>query len=899
LFSKKTNRISATGLNGADMKTDTPRPILLRDYRPPAYLIDSVNLDVVLHKTRTRVRSRLRLRPNASVAKPGPLRLDGELLELESIKLDGRQLTMRDYTLAEKELVILAPPKQAFELDTVTWCNPDANKALTGLYVSKGIYCTQCEAQGFRRITYFIDRPDVLATYTVRVEGDREEAPVLLANGNPVERGTLPGGTRHYAVWRDPHPKPSYLFALVGGNLASIASDFTTASRRKVDLRIYVEPGKESRCAWAMDCLKRSMRWDEERFGREYDLDVFNIVAVSDFNMGAMENKGLNIFNDALVLASPETATDADFRNVERVIAHEYFHNWTGNRITCRDWFQLCLKEGLTVFRDQEFGVDMRSSAEQRIAEVRSLKARQFPEDAGPLAHPVRPSRYIEINNFYTATVYDKGAELVRMLQTLLGPGGFRNGMDLYFERHDGQAVTVEDFVACFAESSGRDLGQFMTWYAQAGTPEVTCTLKYDARTQVAELTLAQSQAPTPGEPRKKPLHIPVKLGLVDGEGRDMDLTLANGERLADGLIELRKKSEKYRFRDIASPPVASLLRGFSAPVNLIMQRSDAELAFLMAHDSDLFNRWQAAQDYAARVLTATVAARAAKESPPSPTPFIQALAVTLTDRGVAPGYLAQFLMLPSENDLARIIGRDVDPLAIHRARKALRRAIATRLHEPFADIYRRMETPGPYSPAAEPAGRRALRNVALSYLASRGRPEDLARAATHFADSRNLTDEIAGLEILSEVDAPERAAALASFYERWQGDHLVIDNWFRCQAASPLPGTLANVKRLTRHPLFSIKNPNKVRALIGAFATANPVNFNRPDGKGYEFMADRVLELDSFNPQIAARMLATFRGWRMLEPARRAAAKATLQRVARAKPLSNDVFEIVSRMLE
>jgi aminopeptidase N len=881
------------------MKTDTPRPILLKDYRPPGYLIDSVSLDVALHKTRTRVRSRLKLRANPVVAKPGPLRLDGELLELESVRLDGRQLTPRDYALAEKELVIPSPPKATFELDTVTYCNPDANKALTGLYVSKGIYCTQCEAQGFRRITYFLDRPDVLATYTVRLEADREEAPVLLANGNPVERGTLGGGARHYAVWRDPHPKPSYLFALVGGNLSSIASDFTTASGKRVDLTIYVEPGKESRCAWAMECLKRSMQWDEERFGREYDLDVFNIVAVSDFNMGAMENKGLNIFNDALVLASPETATDAAFLNIERVIAHEYFHNWTGNRITCRDWFQLCLKEGLTVFRDQEFGADMRSAAEQRIAEVRSLKARQFPEDAGPLAHPVRPAKYIEINNFYTATVYDKGAELVRMLQTLLGRDRFRKGMDLYFERHDGEAATVEEFVACFADSSGRDLGQFMTWYAQAGTPEVACSLKYDSRTATAELTFTQSQAPTPGEARKKPLHIPIKLGLIDGEGRDMDLMLVTGGRLTDGLVELRKKSEKFRFRDIASRPVVSLLRQFSAPVNLATDRGNAELAFLMARDSDLFNRWQAAQDYGARVLTGTVAARSAGERVPSPKAFIDALAVTLADQDLAPGYLAQFLTLPSENDLARIIGKDVDPLTIHRARRALRRAIAARLHAPLADIYRRMETPGPYSPAAGPAGRRALRNVALGYLTSRGKPEDVARAATHFAESRNLTDETAALAVLSEVNAPERAAALARFYERWKGDHLVIDSWFAYQAASPLPGTLATVKRLTRHPLFSIKNPNKVRALIGTFAAANPVNFNRPDGKGYDFLADRVLELDAFNPQIAARMLSAFRGWRMLEPVRRAAAESTLQRVAKAKPLSNDVFEIVSKMLE
>ena len=881
------------------MKTDTPRPILLKDYRPPSYLIDSVSLDVSLHKTRTRVVSRLKVRSNPAVARPGPLRLDGDLLELESVKLNGRQLTARDYTLAKQELVVTAPPKGAFDLETVTYCNPDANKALTGLYLSKRIYCTQCEAQGFRRITYFLDRPDVLATYTVRIEADRDEAPVLLSNGNPVERGTLAGGARHYAVWRDPHPKPCYLFALVGGNLASIASDFTTASGRRVDLRIYVERGKESRCAWAMDSLKRAMKWDEERFGREYDLDVFNIVAVSDFNMGAMENKGLNIFNDALVLASPETATDYAFLNIERVIAHEYFHNWTGNRITCRDWFQLCLKEGLTVFRDQEFGADMRSHAEQRIAEVRSLKARQFPEDAGPLAHPVRPSKYIEINNFYTPTVYDKGAELVRMLQTLLGRDGFRRGMDLYFERHDGEAATVEDFVACFADASGRDLNQFTTWYSQAGTPEVACTLKYDAKTETAELTLSQTQAPTPGEAKKKPLHIPIKLGLIGSDGRDVDLTLASGERLGDELIELRKKREKFRFRNLPSAPVASLLREFSAPVNLTVERGDSELAFLMAHDSDLFNRWQAAQDYAARVLTEAIAAQAAKERAPPPKAFIEALAVTLADRDLAPGYLAQFLMLPSENDLARIIGKDVDPLAIHKARKALRKAIATRLHDTFAKIYQRMETPGLYSPATEPAGRRALRNVALGYLASRGQAEDVNRAATHFTQSKNLTDETAALSILSEINAPERDAAMARFYERWKGDHLVIDSWFSCQAAAPLPSTLANVKGLTRHPLFSIKNPNKVRALIGVFATSNPVNFNRPDGRGYDFVADRVLEIDAFNPQIAARLLSAFRGWKMLEPMRRGATKKTLQRVAKSKPLSNDVFEIVSKMLE
>jgi aminopeptidase N len=857
------------------MKTETPRPFLLKDYRPPNFLIDAVDLDVSLHPTRTRVRSRLKLRPNPSVAKPGALRLDGELLELDSVHLDGRLLDARDYKATDKELVLAAPPKGAFELEIVTTCNPDANKALSGLYLSKGVYCTQCEAQGFRRITYFLDRPDVLSTFTVRIEADRDEAPVLLANGNPGE------------------------LALVGGNLGSIGSKFTTRSGRKVGLNIYVEPGKEERCAWAMDSLQRSMRWDEERFGREYDLDVFNIVAVSDFNMGAMENKGLNIFNDALVLASPETATDNAFVSIERVIAHEYFHNWTGNRITCRDWFQLCLKEGLTVFRDQEFSADQRSAAVQRIREVRGLKAAQFPEDAGPLAHPVRPDRYIEINNFYTATVYNKGAEVVRMLQTLLGRDGFRKGMDLYFERHDGQAVTVEDFVACFADSSGRDLKQFMTWYQQAGTPELECEVAYDARTKTADLTFRQVLNPTPGQPTKRPLHIPVRLGLLGGNGQDLDLTLASGEPLAGGVLEVKKRTEKFHFRDVPSKPVPSLLRGFSAPVNLTIERTDAELQFLVANDSDLFNRWQAAQDYATRVLVEAVTARRKKERAPQPKGFIEALGVTLSDASLEPDYRAQFLVLPSESDLARIIGHNVDPLAIHQAREALYKAIGTRLYEGFLDVYRDTEVRSPYSPEPEQAGRRNLRNVALGYLTSRGRPEDIARAATHFAKSTNLTDESAALSVLASFNKPERAEALARFYERWKGDHLVIDSWFTCQAIAPLASSLATVRKLTRDPLFSMKNPNKVRALIGAFAWGNPVNFNRPDGKGYEFVADRVLELDAFNPQIAARLLSAFRSWKGLEPVRRQAARKALQRIAKAKPLSTDAIEIVTKTLE
>jgi aminopeptidase N len=882
------------------MKTDTPRPILLKEYRPPKYLVDTVNLDVALSAKHTRVRSRLKMRPNPAVdGKAGPLQLDGEMLELESVRLDGRPLHDSEYERTENELVLAKVPNGTFTLDITTHCDPEANKALTGLYLSRGIYCTQCEAQGFRRITYFPDRPDVLATYTTRIEADRDEAPVLLSNGNPLERGTLDGGKRHYALWRDPYPKPCYLFALVGGKLVSYASDFTTASGRKVDLRIYVEPGKESRCAWAMDALKRAMRWDEERFGREYDLDVFNIVAVSDFNMGAMENKGLNIFNDGLVLASPETATDSTFIGIERVVAHEYFHNWTGNRVTCRDWFQLCLKEGLTVFRDQEFGADQRGTTVARIHEVRQLKARQFPEDSGPLAHPVRPDRYIEINNFYTATVYEKGAEVVRMIQTLLGRDEFRKGLDLYFERHDGQAATVEDFVACFEDASGEDLRQFMTWYAQAGTPELVCQLKYDARAKTADLTIAQVIAPTPGDAKKKPLHIPVRLGFLGANGQDLELTLASGQHLEDGLLEIRKRTETFRFRNVPSRPVPSLLRGFSAPANVTIELADADLEFLMANDSDLYNRWQAAQDYATRVLQAAVKAIRAGKPRPRPRDFIAALGVTLKDDRLDPGYRAQFLYLPSETDLARTTGRDVDPLAIHKARNGLRKAIGTMLHEAFVDTYRRYEVKGPYSPAPEPAGRRALRNAALGYLTCRGRPEDLARTAAHFAHAQNATDEINALAMLSEVRSPERAKAFDIFYERWKEDHLVIDSWFAYQAVSPLPSSLATARKLTRHPLFSIKNPNKVRALIGAFASGNPVNFNRPDGAGYAFIADRVLEIDAFNPQIAARLLSAFRSWKALEPERRRHARKTLQRIAKTKPLSHDTFEIVSKMLE
>ncbi len=880
------------------METETHKAILLKDYKPSPYLIDLVELDIALDPNETRVKSRLKMRPNpARVGKRGPLVLDGENLVLDSVSIDGEVLAGRSYTVTEAGLKIASPPDAPFTLEIATRCDPAANKALSGLYLSKGIYCTQCEAQGFRRITYFLDRPDVLAVYTVRIEADPKIAPVLLSNGNPVERGTLERGRRHYAVWKDPHPKPAYLFALVGGPLGAITSSFTTQSGRKVDLAIYVEPGKEDRCAWAMDCLKRAMRWDEERFGREYDLDVFNIVAVSDFNMGAMENKGLNVFNDRLILASAKTATDNDYFNIDRVIAHEYFHNWTGNRITCRDWFQLCLKEGLTVFRDQLYSADHRSPAVQRIADVRTLKARQFPEDAGPLAHPVRPDRFIEINNFYTATVYDKGAELCRMIHTLVGEDMFRRGMDLYFERHDGEAATVEDFIRCFEDASGRDLSHFMTWYGQAGTPTLVCDLKYDAAKRTAELTVEQVLSPTPGQAKKKPLHIPLRLGLLGGNGNDLPLETAGG-KLAGGVLEITKRRETFRFSDMPGRPVPSLLRGFSAPVNLTIDLKDGELAFLMANDNDDFNRWQASQDYATRLLVAGVAAIRKDKPAPDADAFIDALGAIVTDDRLEPAFRAQVLALPSESDLARIIAKDIDPDAIHAARKALRKTLAQRLGGKLETLYRDTAIKGAYAPTAEQISRRALRNATLGLLMARAKAEDVARANAHFEKATNLTDEIAGLAALADARGGERKAAFERFYERWHKDHLVVDHWFLYQAASSLPGTLTAVKKLVRHPLMSLENPNKARTLIGAFA-ANPVAFNRADGAGYEFVAERILEIDRFNPQLAARLATAFRSWRTLEAGRRKLAERALKSIAATKSLSRDVYEIVTRTLD
>ena len=884
--------------NGTDMRTEEARPIRLEDYRPPDWLVETVELDVMLDPTASRIRAALTLRPSSNGSTPAPLVLDGDALDLRGLKLDGAALPQEQFVATPDRLTIAQPPQRRFRLEIETVVDPSANTQLSGLYRSGAIYCTQCEAEGFRRITYFPDRPDVMAIYTTRVEAEKTEAPVLLANGNPVESGDVPGTTRHFAVWHDPFPKPSYLFALVGGKLACVEDRFRTMSGREVTLRIYVEPGKERRCLYAMDSLKRAMRWDETAFGREYDLDIFMIVAVSDFNMGAMENKGLNIFNDKYILASPETATDNDFERIEAIVAHEYFHNWTGNRITCRDWFQLCLKEGLTVFRDQEFSADQRSRAVERISDVRSLRAHQFVEDAGPLAHPVRPAVYREINNFYTATVYEKGAEVVRMLQVLLGPENFRKGMDLYFSRHDGEAATVEQFVQCFADASRTDLGQFMLWYSQAGTPEVVATGSYDGRGKTYRLEVAQRIPATPGQSDKQPMVIPLGVGLVGRDGRDLPLKLSDGRVIERGVLTLTKPAETFVFADVGEPPVPSLNRGFSAPIKLSTNLSAGDLRFLAAHDADPFNRWQALQTLATRLLVDNTAAKRANGAARQDPGLLAALGAVLADGTLEPAFVALALTLPGEADIAREIARDVDPDAVFAARRGLQAAVGEHLAEPLLDHYRRLSESGPYAPDAVSAGRRTLRNTCLDLLAATQQADAILLAARQYQAANNMTDRMAALSTLSLCDVPERAAALDDFYARYADDALIVDKWLTLQATIPEPATLDRVKALTKHPAFSFANPNRVRALIHAFALANQKEFNRADGAGYDFIVDTVLALDPKNPQVAARLLSALKSWRVLEPGRRARAEAALRRVAAAPSLSPDVSDIAQRAL-
>ena len=879
------------------MNTPVPQRIHRLDYTPPPFLVDLVELDVDFRSGEVLVSSRLHLRRNPVVAAAQPLQLDGHGLQTITLAIDGRTLAATDYLCSETSLTIADPP-DALVLSTLVRIDADRNSSLSGLYRSKDGYFTQCEAQGFRRITWFPDRPDIMSTYVVTLHADKSGLPVLLANGNPVASGD-DGPDHHWARWHDPFPKPCYLFALVAARLDVLRDRFTTASGREVALAVYVEPGKLDQCAHAMDALKRSMRWDEEVFGLECDLDHYMIVAVGDFNMGAMENKGLNIFNTKYVLARADTATDGDYQSIDRVVAHEYFHNWTGNRVTCRDWFQLSLKEGLTVFRDQEFGADMHSRAVTRIRDVRALRATQFPEDAGPMAHPVRPDSYIEINNFYTSTVYEKGAEVVRMIRTLIGGQAFRRGMDLYFRRHDGQAVTCDDFVAAMADAAGVDLRQFKLWYDHAGTPHLRASGRHDPATRRYVLSLSQSRPTASGA--APPFHVPVAIGLVDADGRDLPLHLAGEGDAPDRgqttrVLSLTKDEQQFVFEGLPTAPVPSLLRGFSAPVILDHDWRDDELNFLLAHDSDPFNRWEAGQRLAGRLILAGAADAAAGRATDWPAGFADALGQILRYADGDPAFAAEVLTLPGEATLAEEMAV-VDPDALHAARNGLRRFLAERLHDSLAQCYEALATDGPYQATPAAAGRRALRNLCLGYLGELATDAMQTLAMRQFASADNMSDQFAALAVLAQHDCEQRRQALATFHERWQGEALVIDKWLAVQASSRLPETLAVVEGLLAHPSFDLHNPNKVYSLLNSFGN-NHVRFHAADGAGYRFLARQIADIDRFNPQVAARLTRRFDRWRRFDAQRQAYARSALSELQAGADLSPDVREVVGRAL-
>ena len=883
------------------MNPQTPQTIYLKDYTPTPYTIEALQLHFDLGEERTVVTANLSLQRRGSAG--APLRLDGQDLELLSIKLDGRALPADSYEIGPESLSLNIDLPERFELEIRTAIRPQLNTSLEGLYKSSGNFCTQCEAEGFRKITYFYDRPDVMTLFTTTIEADKSQYPVLLSNGNPVARGERDNG-RHWVTWEDPFKKPSYLFALVAGRLECIEDSFTTQSGRQVQLQIYVQAHNLDKCDHAMASLKRAMRWDEQVFGREYDLDIYMIVAVDDFNMGAMENKGLNIFNSKYVLARPDTATDSDFINIESVIGHEYFHNWSGNRVTCRDWFQLSLKEGFTVFRDQQFTADMFSATVKRIDDVNRLRSYQFVEDAGPMAHPVRPESYVEINNFYTLTVYEKGAEVVRMIYNLLGPEAFRKGTDLYFERHDGQAVTTEDFVRAMEDASGLDLSQFQRWYRQAGTPVLECESDYDAAARTFALTVRQSCPPSPGQDHKEPFHVPLAMGLLGGDGRPLPLKLAGeGELGTDTVLDLKQAQQRFVFTDIDEPPVPSLLRHFSAPVKLSYDYSVAELAFLMANDSDEFNRWDAGQRLGLKLILELIEQHQRGEAldtgrlAESYGPYSAAFAGLLREQDGDLNFRAAALQLPSENYIGEAMAV-IDPSAIFEARWALRRALAREHQELLWEVYSGNAEDGEFSIDARAIGRRALKNSCLAYLTTLEDERVIHTAQAQVSTANNMTDVMAAMRTLVDLDCPERLDAIHAFYKKWRDDALVVDKWLTLQAVSRLPGTLEHVKGLMQHEAFNIKNPNKVRALIGGFVSGNAYRFHQASGEGYAFLADQVITLDELNPQVAARLVAPLIQWRRYDPVRQGLMKAQLQRILDLPELSKDVFEVVSKGL-
>ncbi len=878
------------------MKNAQPATIYLKDYQPPAYLIEKTELDFDLHEEYSRVVARLHIYRAAGVAEDTALVLNGQDLELKHLSIDGKALDGSDYTLADESLTIHRVPDR-FVLESAVHIHPEINTSLEGLYKSRTMFCTQCEAEGFRKITWYLDRPDVMSVYTVRVEADAEKYPVLLSNGNRIDRHDL-GNGRHSATWHDPFPKPAYLFALVAGNLVSVDDSFTTCSGREVNLHIYVEEKDRGKCDHAMNSLKRAMRWDEEVFGREYDLELFNIVAVDDFNMGAMENKSLNIFNSSCVLASPEITTDAGFQTIEAIVAHEYFHNWSGNRVTCRDWFQLSLKEGFTVFRDAEFSSDMGSRTVKRVEDVALLRSAQFAEDAGPMAHPVRPDSYIEISNFYTVTVYEKGAEVVGMCHTLLGAENFRKGSDLYFERHDGQAVTCEEFVKAMEDASGRDLTQFRRWYSQSGTPVLKVSTHYDENAETYTLNVAQSCPPTPGQPSKEPFYMPFAVGLLGDAGhlplqlQDAPANVESADNTAMVLI-VSEPEQKFVFTGVKEEPVPSLLRGFSAPVRLDYNYSDADLSVLMARDDDGFVRWDAAQQLSSRAISAQQNNPDAKVSDL----LLEAGRNLLSDRSLDSAMVANMLLPPDLNSLAQRETREfaVDVHGLHSAREAVINAMAEYWEDLLLARYRELASAQPYAANAEQIAARSLRNVCLSLLLRCGEQYwDLAQ--TQFADATNMTDQLAALRALVfYADEASADAALAAFHEQWQHETLVMNQWLQVQALNPRAASLVRVQKLTQHADFDIKNPNKVRSLIGAFCAANPY-FHQSDG--YKLLGDTIATLDNINPQIAARLATPLTKWRKYSKGHELM-QAELQRLVDKPGLSRDVYEVVSKSLQ
>jgi len=884
----------------ADINPDTsatPSAIYLKDYQVPACLVERVELVFELDDDDTLVHSLLKLKRNpACQDSHAALSLDGQELELVSIAIDGQALAATDYVLDKERLSIAKVPSE-FELAITTRIHPASNTALEGLYHSGKMLCTQCEAEGFRRITYFPDRPDVMSSYTVTLQANKQKYPVLLSNGNLIEQGDLPDG-RHFAKWHDPSLKPSYLFAVVAGQLVYKEDVFTTMSSRKVTLRVYVEAENHHKCDHAMTSLRQSMLWDEQTYGREYDLDIFMIVAVNDFNMGAMENKGLNIFNASCVLASPETATDHDYYNIQSIIGHEYFHNWSGNRVTCRDWFQLSLKEGFTVFRDQEFSSDLNSRPVQRIDDVDILRNHQFPQDAGPMAHPVRPDHYIEISNFYTVTVYNKGAEVVRMIRNLLGWEGFRKGTDLYFGRHDGQAVTTDDFVKAMQDANGIDLTQFKNWYKQAGTPELHISDDYDALQKQYRLNIKQISSATPGQETKQAFHIPLAMGLLDEQGKDLPLQLQGETNTEDTtrIIQIKQAEQSFVFENIPCHPVASLLRDFSAPVLIRKASSNDELAFLFAHDSNAFNRWEAGQQLSINVIKGLIADHQAGKTLQLPAMFVDAFGKTLGDEELDKALKAQALSLPSVNYLAEQY-EVIDIEAIDNVRLFVRQELAKALEADLLKTYQTNHVSHAYRFNAQDMAQRSLKNTCLAYLMELEKADYTALCVKQFAADENMTDVMASLGALANHDGEARETALQQFYEKWQHDPQVVEKWLAIQAGSRLPATLQHVKSLLDHPAFSLKNPNKVRSLIGRFCQTNP-RFHDIRGEGYKFLSGHVIKLDKLNPQIAARLVQALARWKRYDDKRKSLMQAELKRISEQSGLSKDVYEVVGKML-